>query len=159
MSEIVLTRIDDRLIHGQVMTAWVHETKGNEIVIVDDEVAQDDFLKMIINSSAPQGISVEILNKAEAVSFFVDDESSNKNKTIILVKTPEVIEYLIEKNVQIDSVNVGGMGAREDRSKLFRNISVSDQERKNFKNILDENVNIFVQVTPDQKKVDIKKYL
>ena len=158
MSEVVLTRIDDRLIHGQVMTAWVHETKGNEIVIIDDEVAQDDFLKMIINSSAPKGITVEIFSQSEAVKFFSENENDNK-KIIILVKTPQVIEYLINQNVKINSVNVGGMGAREDRSKLFRNISVSDQERESFKKIINRNVSVFIQVTPDQKKVDIKNYL
>lgn len=158
MSEIVLTRIDDRLIHGQVMTAWVHETKGSEIIIVDDEVAQDDFLKMIINSSAPKGITVEIFSQVEAVNFFNKSES-NQNNIIILAKTPQVIEYLISQNIKIDSVNVGGMGARKDRFKLFRNISVNEEEMNSFKNILNENVDVFVQVTPDQKKTNIKNYL
>ncbi|MCF1684246.1 PTS sugar transporter subunit IIB [Tetragenococcus halophilus] len=158
MSEIVLTRIDDRLIHGQVMTAWVHETKGNEIVIIDDEVAQDDFLKMIIDSSAPKGINVKIFSQVEAVNFFNESENNEKN-IIILVKTPQVIEYLISQNVRIDSVNVGGMGARKDRFKLFRNISVNEEEVNSFKNILNENVDVFVQVTPDQKKANIKNYL
>ena len=48
MSNIVLARIDDRLIHGQVMTAWVQYTGGNEIVIADDKVANDPFLSAVI---------------------------------------------------------------------------------------------------------------
>ena len=43
MGEIVLARIDDRLIHGQVMTAWLQFTGGNHIVIVDDATAGDEF--------------------------------------------------------------------------------------------------------------------
>lgn len=43
MTKIVLARVDDRLIHGQVMTAWIQYTGGNHIVIVDDVTAQDDL--------------------------------------------------------------------------------------------------------------------
>ena len=51
MSNIVLARIDDRLIHGQVMTAWVQYTGGNEIVIADDKVANDPFLSAVITGA------------------------------------------------------------------------------------------------------------
>lgn len=51
MSKIVLSRIDDRLIHGQVMTAWVQHVGGNEIVIVDDKVAKDPFLSAVITGA------------------------------------------------------------------------------------------------------------
>ena len=60
MSEIVLTRIDDRLIHGQVMTAWVKKTRANQILIIDDEVAKDDFMSEILKMSAPAGIDIVV---------------------------------------------------------------------------------------------------
>ena len=53
MGEIVLVRIDDRLIHGQVMTAWVKETGANQIIIVDDEVSKDLFMSEVMKASAP----------------------------------------------------------------------------------------------------------
>ena len=90
MRNIVFTRIDDRLIHGQVMTAWVHETKANEIVIIDNEVAQDDFLKMIMTSSAPAGIKVLIMSEEQAIDYLTQEP--DRNKLIVLAKNPKVIK-------------------------------------------------------------------
>lgn len=157
MRNIVFTRIDDRLIHGQVMTAWVHETKANEIVIIDNEVVKDDFLKMIMTSSAPAGIKVLIFGEEDAISYLKEDADSNK--LIVLSKTPNIILDIIDGGVSIDKLNVGGMGARKDRTQLYRNISVSDEERKCFREIIEKGTDIFVQVIPEEKRVDIKQYL
>ena len=53
MKHIVWTRIDDRLIHGQVMTQWIQYTEANEVLIIDDGVAKDSFLQMVMKSSVP----------------------------------------------------------------------------------------------------------
>ena len=44
MQNLVLTRIDDRLIHGQVMTAWIKNKKADQVVIVDDGTANDEYM-------------------------------------------------------------------------------------------------------------------
>jgi len=55
MAKISLIRLDSRLIHGQVITKWVKIAKANRIIIVDDELAQDDFMVMIYAAAAPKG--------------------------------------------------------------------------------------------------------
>lgn len=157
MRNIVFTRIDDRLIHGQVMTAWVHETKANEIVIIDNEVAQDDFLKMIMTSSAPAGIKVLIMSEETAIDYLTQE--ADGNKLIVLAKNPAVIKNIIAGGVKIDKLNVGGMGARKDRSQLYRNISVSDDERNCFKEIIQGGTAVYVQVIPEEKSANIEQYL
>ena len=157
MRNIVFTRIDDRLIHGQVMTAWVHETKANEIVIIDNEVAQDDFLKMIMTSSAPAGIKVLIMSEETAIDYLTQE--ADGNKLIVLAKNPAVIKNIIAGGVKIDKLNVGGMGARKDRSQLYRNISVSDDERSCFKEIMQGGTSVYVQVIPEEKSANIEQYL
>lgn len=157
MRNIVFTRIDDRLIHGQVMTAWVHETKANEIVIIDNEVAQDDFLKMIMTSSAPAGIKVLIMSEEEATNYLTQE--ADGNKLIVLVKNPTVIKNIIDGGVKIEKLNVGGMGARKDRTQLYRNISVSDEERACFKQIMLGGTSVYVQVIPEEKSANIEQYL
>ncbi len=88
MKNIVWARIDDRLIHGQVMTSWVQYTKGNEIEIVDNEVAEDDFLKMVTTSTAPENVLVRVDNQNDAANYLkgVDDGQ----RLIVLAKTPDV---------------------------------------------------------------------
>ncbi len=59
MAEIVLCRIDSRLIHGQVMTKWVNQSQANKIVVVSDELANDEFMLEIYLLSAPAGVKIE----------------------------------------------------------------------------------------------------
>lgn len=157
MRNIVFTRIDDRLIHGQVMTAWVHETKANEIVIIDNEVAQDDFLKMIMTSSAPAGIKVLIKSEEDSINYLT--QTADGNQLIVLAKNPTVIKHIIDGGVKIDRLNVGGMGARKDRTQLYRNISASDEERRCFKQLISGGVSVYVQVIPEEKSMNIEQYL
>lgn len=60
MSKIVLTRVDSRLIHGQVVTKWLQQLGANEILVVSDELEQDEFLQSIYLMAAPPGVSVVI---------------------------------------------------------------------------------------------------
>ena len=62
MAEIVLCRIDSRLIHGQVMTKWVNQVQANKIVVISDELAADDFLRSIYLMAAPSGVEVICLS-------------------------------------------------------------------------------------------------
>lgn len=158
MSEIVLTRIDDRLIHGQVMTAWVKKTRANQILIIDDEVAKDDFMSEILKMSAPRGIEIEVKNLTDAVKFLTETKDSTK-RLIILVKSPNYIEDLLKQGITIEKVVVGGMGANQERSVLYKNISASDAERLTFKEIIDQGVKITIHIIPDQKEIDLEKYL
>ena len=58
MRNVVLARIDDRLIHGQVVTGWLKLTNGNKIYIVDDKLKNDAMMKTILKTAAPVGTKV-----------------------------------------------------------------------------------------------------
>lgn len=157
MKNIVFTRIDDRLIHGQVMTAWLSYHQANEIVIVDNVLAEDDFTKMIMQSLVPEEIDLQVFSIAEATDYFKQQE--NGEKIIILVKTPHVVAKLIEGGVDIPTLNVGGMGMKTGREKLYKNITASPEEKKVFNDLIAGGMNVFVQVVPQDKAVDLSKYL
>ena len=73
MGRIVLTRVDSRLIHGQVMTKWVNQVRANKIVVVSDQLANDEFMRSIYLMSAPAGIEVLCLTEADAVEQYRRD--------------------------------------------------------------------------------------
>ncbi len=158
MSEIVLTRIDDRLIHGQVMTAWVKKTRANQILIIDDEVAKDEFMREVLKMSAPNGIDIVVKGLADAVAF-LNQQGDNNKRLIILVKGPTVIEQLLENGIAIDKLVVGGMGAKAERRVLYKNISASEEERAVFKRMIDRKIPVVIHIIPDQKETDLSKYL
>ena len=156
MQNLVLTRIDDRLIHGQVMTAWIKNKKADQVVIVDDGTANDEYRIEVLEMAIPEEIAIGIFTKEEGVQFF---EQGLDAPTILLVKGPEALNYLVDHGIPIEEVDVGGMGARNDRNVLYKNISTSAEENKAFLQLLNKNVNVFIQVMPQDKPIDIKEYL
>ena len=156
MQNLILTRIDDRLIHGQVMTAWIKNKKADQVVIVDDGTANDEYMIEVLEMAIPEEIAIGIFTKEEGVQFF---EQGLDAPTILLVKGPEALNYLVDHGIPIEEVDVGGMGARNDRNVLYKNISTSAEENKAFLQLLNKNVNVFIQVMPQDKPIDIKEYL
>ena len=93
MENLVLTRIDDRLIHGQVMTAWIKNKKATQVVIVDDLVAEDDYMIEVLEMAIPEEIAIGIFNKEDGVTFF---SQGLDEPTILLVKKLMLEEWELE---------------------------------------------------------------
>lgn len=157
MLNIVLTRIDDRLIHGQVATAWSKITKATKIIVVDDAVAQDSFMQMVLKSAAPSSLKVEIYGVDDAVKILNKDDDGEK--ILVLVKAPMTVLSLVKAGIGIKELNLGGMGARQGRKQLYKNISVSDEEREAFIELIRCGVNVFMQIVPDAKQIALDKLL
>lgn len=159
MSEqIVLTRIDDRLVHGQVMTSWLNFTGANKIMIVDDGVAKDIFMKNVLATVLPANISLEIYNVEDA-SERIKNGFDPRDRVIILVKYPATIWHMMENGVKLEKVNVGGMGVSGTRKKFFKNISVSEEEKEIFRKIIGTGCVVTVQIIAEDKATDLSRLL
>lgn len=156
MENLVLTRIDDRLIHGQVMTAWIKNKGADQVVIVDDVVSQDDFMINVLENAVPENIAIGIFSKEDAVEFFSEPLEA---PTIILAKTPQVLEYMVDHGINITEIDLGGMGAKEGRDSLYHTISTNQEENESFKRLIDKNVDCFIQIMPQNDKVSLKQLL
>lgn len=156
MQNLVLTRIDDRLIHGQVMTAWIKNKKAEQVVIVDDATAQDEYMIEVLEMAIPEEIAIGIFDREDGVTFFKQGLDA---PTILLVKGPEVLNYLVDHGVQIDDIDIGGMGASKNRNVLYKNISTSTDENIEFKALIDKEINVYIQVMPQDKKINVEEYL
>ncbi|GCF95124.1 PTS mannose transporter subunit IID [Enterococcus florum] len=157
MGTIVLARIDDRLIHGQVMTSWLNYTGANRIIIVDDETANDTFLKMIVTSVAPANINTEVFDMAGGVTALKN--LADNDKVIVLVKSPAVYVELMKQGVILEKVNIGGMGAKEGRSKFYKNISASEAEKACLAELVNNGVAVSIQIIAEDKAIDVAKLL
>ena len=157
MKNIVWTRIDDRLIHGQVMTQWIQHCGANEVVIVDDGVAKDSFIQMVMKSSVPNKITLKVFSTKDAIDYLNGD--AGNEKILILVKVPKVLVQLVDAGVKLDFVNVGGMGAKAGRKSLFKNVSASEDEKNDLKNLIDRGVKVFFRVIVSEGEEDVSKYL
>lgn len=158
MQNIVLTRVDDRLVHGQVMTSWVKATGANKIMVVDDGVAQDELMKTLLKGVVPSQVKLGIFSVAKAVDRMVKG-FKDTDKVIMLVKTPETVWRMQQAGVEFKTLNIGGMGIRSDRTTLYQNIAASESEREAIKSLVDAGCAVTIQITADDAKVDVSKHL
>ena len=91
------------------MTAWIKNKKADQVVIVDDGTANDEYMIEVLEMAIPEEIAIGIFTKEEGVQFF---EQGLDAPTILLVKGPEALNYLVDHGIAIEEVDVGGMGAR-----------------------------------------------
>lgn len=104
----VLTRVDTRLLHGQVATTWTKMTKPDRIIVVSDAVAHDDLRKSMIEQAAPPGVKAHVvpIDKMIAVAH---DPRFGATKAMLLFETPQDLLRAVEGGVDIKEVNLGSM--------------------------------------------------
>lgn len=150
---IKLFRIDDRLVHGQVMTAWSKVTSAQRIIIVDNEVIKDDFVCLVMKQAVPKSIVLEIYNLEDGIARL---QAINDNlATIVLMKLPRIALELAKAGVAIPSLNVGGMGANASRKKLYKNISATQEEIDQLKELVALGTNVEFRILPEDKMVSL----
>jgi PTS system mannose-specific IIB component len=154
--KIVLSRIDERLIHGQVMTAWLGFTKANRIIIVDDEIYKDDFMKQVLVLAAPSNIQVEVYNVEKMAEQYLKD--TNNTAAIVLFKNPLYALKLLEKNINLGSIDLGNIGSVPKRNKVCKNIYLTDSEKETLKKISEIGCKVFVRMLPNDSVKELKEY-
>ena len=151
MKGIVHIRIDDRLLHGQVVAFWSNSLQISRVMVINDEVANDELQKTFLRMVAPANIRTSILGKETAVKNISSGKYKGQ-KVFIVVKSPLDILYLLNNGLDIKEINVGNMSSRKDTTVLRPNISVTEEEKEAFKRLLDEGIEITTIMTPDDKK-------
>lgn len=158
MENVALVRVDDRLVHGQVMTSWVKATSANKIMVVDDEVAQNDLMRTVLKGVVPSQVKLGIFSIDKAVDrlkkgFKPDD------RVIMLTKTPETVWKIQQAGISIAALNIGGMGIGAGRTTLYQNIACSDSERAAMRGLIEAGCDVTIQITADDSKVNVAKLI
>lgn len=154
---IVLARVDDRLIHGQVMTSWLNYTGATKIVVIDDVTANDSFLTMIIKTLVPANIKTEVVREEACIAMV--QALDERDKVIMLAKTPAPYVMMAEAGICLDKVNIGGMGIKPGRKTIYKNISASEEEVSQLKALLAKKIAVEIQMVAEDPAIDVSKYI
>ena len=154
---VCLARVDERLIHGQVMTAWVKKAWIKKIMLVDDEIVKDDFMKEVLSMSAPAGVKVEVCSAAGAAQELSADTSDEN--TMLLFKDLKNVESLTKAGFKLKELNIGNIGNAADRKPITKEIYVSDEEKKIMSSLIQEGVYVYIQKLPQNSQVDVSTKL
>ena len=105
---IILYRVDDRLVHGQVVEGWVPHLKADELAVVSDEIAGDEMRLAIMRFATPEGVDLKVLTVAEASAYLPEAERSGRKVLLLLPGLAEALA-LSKGGLSIPSLNIGGM--------------------------------------------------
>lgn len=147
-------RIDDRLVHGQIVTAWINESKANTILVADDIATKDSTQKMLLALAVPKRIKF-ILKTIESAADYL--KTDGEDEILLILRNPETANKLFDSGFHIDSLNVGNISnSKSDtpRTKLLAYIHVSYEDVKNLRLIAEKCIKLDVRSVPTDKSTD-----
>ena len=147
MSEIVLNRVDDRLIHGQVMTGWLGLRRASAIWIADDAVATNPMMLDIFRFAAPSGIKIEAFT-LDAIAEKLRDLSSGHDRIILLAKVPKTFLRLLEKGYRASDINYGAMAHKPNSRNIASNCDLLPEEIEDTEKLHRQGIRVWIQLVP-----------
>ena len=148
MAEIVLCRIDSRLIHGQVMTKWVNQSGANKIVVVSDELAKDPFMMEIYLLAAPQDVKVKCYSQKEVLEQWKENRFG-EGKVLLLLPNLKTMKEVYDGGIGVTAIQVGGLGGAPNRKVVFQNITLDEADVEILTDLEKKGVNIIFQTIPE----------
>lgn len=159
MKNIVLARVDDRLIHGEVVSVWTPSLQVNRIIIVDDEVAADEFNKRVIKALAPNGVKCNVYTTERGADILQRDSKDPVERVMILTKTPITYDRMADLGLKLKDINLGGMGLRGERTPFIKNVACSPDEITAIKNLMSKGTHVYYQLVPEQQVIEASEYV
>jgi PTS system galactosamine-specific IIB component len=157
MPDILLTRIDNRLVHGQVGVAWTSSLAGcNLIVVADDLVAQDEVQQSLMRATAQNagcGIRFFTIEKTCAVIH----KASPSQHIFLVVRNPQAARALVEGGVPIDKLCIGNMHVAP--GKVVSNEShvyVDEKDLEDLRFIRNHGTDVYIQIAPGDRRLDFE---
>ena len=143
MPNIVLSRIDERLIHGQVGVQWVGFAGANLVLVANDEVAE--------------GIAVRFWTLQKVIDNI--HRAADRQKILLVCKTPADFLTLVKGGVPVNRINVGNMHYANGKQQIAKTVSVDAGDIAAFNDLKAAGVECFVQGVPTEPAVDLFKLL
>lgn len=157
MPNIVLSRIDERLIHGQVGVQWVGFAGANLVLVANDEVAEDPVQQNLMEMVLAEGIAVRFWTLQKVIDNI--HRAADRQKILLVCKTPADFLTLVKGGVPVNRINVGNMHYANGKQQIAKTVSVDAGDIAAFNDLKAAGVECFVQGVPTEPAVDLFKLL
>ncbi|GAB2021670.1 PTS mannose/fructose/sorbose transporter subunit IIAB [Pseudolactococcus yaeyamensis] len=152
-ANIVNTRIDERLIHGQVAGIWTTSLNTQRIIVINDAAATDPLQKSSLRMAAPSTMRLSVLSVAKAAET-INSGKYGLQRLFLLFKNPTDVLAFINAGGQLETLNVGNMSYKEGSKEVTKSIKIMPEEEKVFKEISGKGINISAQLVPSEPSID-----
>lgn len=155
MPNILLTRIDNRLIHGQVATQWNSSVGSNLILVANDKVAGDKMRQSLMDMAAPNGVATRYFTLEKTIE--VIHKAADRQKIFIICENPADVLALVEGGVPIQKVNIGNMHMSEGKRQVATSVAVDEADVEAFRSLQEKGVELEIRRVPSMQAEDISK--
>lgn len=153
---LVLFRIDERLLHGQVIVGWGMRLGISHYVVVDDDLAVSSWEKDIYSAGLSETTTVDFVSLAEALERF-DEFEARPGRGALLTRGTEQMRALAEAGVLVGRrINLGGLHASEDRRGVLTYVHLSPAEEEDLKAIQSASAGVTARDLPSGREVRLK---
>jgi len=146
-------RIDNRLVHGQILEGWVPFIKASRIVVVNDEVASDLFQETVIKMAVPHDIEVLVFGVDEFATDFAQ-KYNDKKETIVLFKDIDDSLRAFKTGFCFDRLNIGNVHRDNGSLCCSTSILLNNRDIENVKYLMNSGVKVEVRCVPRDKPLD-----
>lgn len=160
---IKMLRIDDRLLHGQVVFMWTKHLGVKGIIVANDEILDDPIQLVAVKLAVPEDMKLLIKKVDDAINI-INDPRSQKMSILVVVKDPTDAARLMKGIYDVSQVtvlNIGNSGRinSQDKMMLTKEVYVDDKDIKALKEIITYQIPFEIQMVPTNNKVNVKDAL
>ena len=155
--DIKLIRIDDRLIHGQVVVGWVKALNIELLVVVNDAIANNHMQRTLMEMAVPTGLKVGFYTVEQMAQKSLQDGS--QARALLLFSNPTDILRLFGNETLFPSVNVGGMHFGDGKKQVSKTVCVDEKDVQAFKELKRMGVELEVRAIPGDLREPLEKFI
>ena len=155
MATLSLVRIDHRLIHGQVMTMWTKEYTVDHILVIDDPLSKDDFMKKIYSMAVPGTIKVDMISVDEAAQRWKSNKLGS-GQYLVLIRDPQTALRAWKSGFGIEKLQVGNVEAGSNSVIVHRSSRLNKAHIPYLVEMLEGGVEVYIQSLPTESPVLLK---
>lgn len=147
---IALVRVDNRLIHGQVLEAWLPYVQADTIIVVDDVIANDPFRKQLMIAVVPKTIRVDVFSH-DQISCVTQSAHDNNSKILVLFSTPGDALKAYRGGFHFTALNLGNMHIGPQKCCISQTLYVDRDDMNDLAQLVELGVDICAQCIPTDR--------
>lgn len=144
---VELTRVDERLLHGQVAVTWVSEIQPDSILVANDEIMDNEMAKMALKMVKPNHVNLAI-RSIEGGAEVLNDPRAKALKIFVIVKTLKDALRLVELTDCIHKVNIGGIKKKEGGKLIAPAVFLNDEDLGTLQQLCDKVGDVEFRMVP-----------
>lgn len=151
-------RVDDRLIHGQILEAWVPFLKASCIIVANDVVASDFFRETVMRMAVPSEMEVIIRSVDEFSGKFPYSEENGK-RTLVLFSCVSDAVRAFESGFHFHHLNIGNIYCDKCEMTCLPSVLLGAQDIEDLKSLMQNDVTIELRRVPRERSSDLRNFL